>query len=68
MVYYGKVRITTTTVSVVEDGKKIYKQKVVTEHRPKEEWIGVPVPDSGIPPEMVDIPGIVHAVWIIAKF
>jgi len=38
---------------VVEDGKKIYKKKVVTEHRPKEEWIGVPVPDSGIPPEMV---------------
>lgn len=40
-------------MSVVEDGVRIYKKKVVTKKRPRSEWIGVPVPDSGIPPDMV---------------
>src|SRR5215213_10533570 len=51
--YYGKERVTTTNVSVVEDGVRIYKKKVVTKKRPRSEWIGVPVPDSGIPPDLV---------------
>jgi site-specific DNA recombinase len=51
--FYGKNRITTTTVSKLEDGKKTYKRKVVTERRPESEWIAIPVPDSGISPEIV---------------
>jgi len=51
--YHGRERVTTTNVSVVEDGKKVYKRKTVTEKRPPSEWIAVPVPPSGIPPETV---------------
>jgi Recombinase zinc beta ribbon domain len=31
-----------------------YKRKYKPLSKPREEWIGVPVPDSGIPPELVD--------------
>jgi site-specific DNA recombinase len=51
--YWGKERIKTTTISVVENGVKAYKRKVVTEGRPREDWISIPVPDSGISPETV---------------
>jgi site-specific DNA recombinase len=34
------------------DGSYYWKQRYVV--RPREEWIGVPVPDSGIPREVVD--------------
>jgi hypothetical protein len=51
--YWGKERIKTTTISVVENGVKTYKRKVVTEERPREDWISIPVPDSGIFPETV---------------
>jgi hypothetical protein len=36
------------------DGKR-YKRRVKITHRPKEEWIAVPLPDSGIPREWVDL-------------
>src|SRR5215213_9129126 len=36
------------------DGKR-YKRRVKIAHRPKEEWIAVPVPDSGIPREWIDL-------------
>jgi site-specific DNA recombinase len=36
------------------DGKR-YKKRVKITQRPKEEWIAVPVPDSGIPREWVDL-------------
>jgi hypothetical protein len=51
--YYGKDRYTTTNVAVVENGVRTYKRKVTPEKRPRSEWIGVPVPDSGIPSETV---------------
>jgi len=40
-------------VSIVVDGKRLYRKQVNTEPRPRSEWIGIPVPDSGIPPGMV---------------
>jgi site-specific DNA recombinase len=36
------------------DGKQ-YKKRVKITQRPEEEWIAVPVPDSGIPREWVDL-------------
>jgi site-specific DNA recombinase len=36
------------------DGKR-YKRRVKITQRPEEEWIAVPVPDSGIPREWVDL-------------
>jgi site-specific DNA recombinase len=36
------------------DGKR-YKRRVKIAQRPEEEWIAVPVPDSGIPREWVDL-------------
>jgi site-specific DNA recombinase len=41
---------------VANDGRngKPYRYAYQTSHRPKEEWIAIPVPDSGIPREWVD--------------
>ena len=36
------------------DGDRSYKKKGRYVERPKEEWVAVPVPDSGIPREWVD--------------
>jgi site-specific DNA recombinase len=47
----------TKTMQVAEarkDGGRTYKKKNSCIERPKEEWIAVPVPDSGIPREWVD--------------
>jgi len=36
------------------NGERFYRQKSRYVFRPKEEWVGVPVPHSGIPAELVD--------------
>ncbi len=36
------------------DGIRRYRKSYKTVHRPREEWIAIPVPDSGIPPEVVE--------------
>jgi site-specific DNA recombinase len=51
--WWGKARVTPTTVSEVHNGERIYKKKVRMEKRPRSEWIAIPVPPSGIPPETV---------------
>jgi hypothetical protein len=51
--WWGKEKRTTTTVSVVENGVRIYRKKVKKEKRPREEWTAISVPDSGIPPETI---------------
>jgi site-specific DNA recombinase len=51
--WWGRKKSTTTTVSGVENGERIYKKRVKREERPREEWIAIPVPDSGIPAETV---------------
>jgi site-specific DNA recombinase len=37
------------------NGERTYRKKGQYVHRPKEEWVAVPVPDSGIPREWVDV-------------
>jgi site-specific DNA recombinase len=51
--YWGKEKYTSTTISKVENGKKVYKRKVVKEKRPESEWYSSPVPNSGIPTETI---------------
>jgi site-specific DNA recombinase len=51
--WWGKERVKTTTGSKIENGERVYKKKVLREPRPPSEWIAIPVPDSGIPPESV---------------
>lgn len=36
------------------DGRKYPRKGKRTEDLPKEQWVGIPVPDCGIPPEVVD--------------
>jgi site-specific DNA recombinase len=48
------------------DGKR-YKKRVKITQRPKEEWIAVPVPDSGIPRERVDLAREAIKDRIVAK-
>jgi site-specific DNA recombinase len=36
------------------NGERFYRKRSRYVYRPKEEWIAVPVPDSGIPPDVVD--------------
>jgi site-specific DNA recombinase len=52
---WGINRHILTQVSEVGlDGKRIYRKRHKREARPKEEWVYVPVPDSGVPREWVD--------------
>jgi len=52
--WFNKKR--TTRRRVAENGPegKVYRWKSKTQEKPREEWIGVPVPDSGIPRGVVD--------------
>ena len=51
--WWGKERVTTTTVSKMVNGERTYKKKVLRETRPRSEWIAIPVPSSGIPHEII---------------
>jgi site-specific DNA recombinase len=51
--WYGKQRHTHTQVVRIKNGKKIYSKSKKSVETPREEWIGIPVPDSGIPREWV---------------
>src|SRR5215211_3128966 len=53
--WFNRRRSKTTQVSVPDGyGGRRYKQRVRYVLRPREEWIAVPVPDSGVPREVVD--------------
>jgi site-specific DNA recombinase len=53
--WFNRRRSKTTQVSVPDGyGGRRYKQRVRYVLRPREEWIAVPVPDSGVPQEVVD--------------
>ncbi len=41
-------------VSEIRNGERVYKKKVKTIEKPKEDWVAIPVPDSGIPRGVVD--------------
>lgn len=52
--WFNRRRSKTTQVSVPDgNGGRRYKRRVVYEPRPRGEWIAVPVPDSGVPREVV---------------
>jgi site-specific DNA recombinase len=53
--WFNRRRTRRTQVSTVgPGGERTYKKKGQYVERPKEEWVAVPVPDSGIPREWVD--------------
>jgi site-specific DNA recombinase len=53
--WFNRRRTRRTQVSTVgPSGERTYKKKGRYVERPKEEWVAVPVPDSGIPREWVD--------------
>jgi site-specific DNA recombinase len=51
--WYGRQRHTHTQEARIKDGRKVYPRVKKSVATPREEWIGVPVPDSGIPREWV---------------
>ena len=54
--WYGKKRhIQTQRTGVGPNGHRQYRKGKRTEDVPKEQWIGIPVPGSGIAPEVVDV-------------
>ena len=52
--YYGRRRFVRSQVSEAGPDGRSYRKKQRKIFRPEEEWLGVPVPDSGIPREWVD--------------
>ena len=53
--WFNRRRTRRTQVAEVgTDGERVYKKKSHNVYRPKEEWVAVPVPDSGVPREWVD--------------
>ena len=52
--WFNRSKTKTTQTSVIGHDGKEYKKRAKRTPRPSEEWIGVPVPDSGIPREWVD--------------
>jgi hypothetical protein len=51
--WYGRKRHTYTQTVCIKDGKKTYPRIKKSVAAPREEWIGIPVPDPGIPREWV---------------
>jgi site-specific DNA recombinase len=53
--WFNRRRTKTMQVAATgKSGERTYRKKTSCVERPKEEWIAVPVPDSGIPREWVD--------------
>jgi site-specific DNA recombinase len=53
--YFNVTRRKTRQVAEIgPDGSRVYARRSKTSVKPQSEWIAVPVPDSGIPRELVD--------------
>jgi site-specific DNA recombinase len=52
--WFNRAHKTERRVAVETPNGREYKTRSKTVARPRSEWIAVPVPDSGIPPELVD--------------
>jgi site-specific DNA recombinase len=52
--WFNRRKSKTTQVSVPNENGRRYKKHTKYVLRPREEWIAVPVPDSGVPREVVD--------------
>jgi site-specific DNA recombinase len=53
--WFNRRRIKTYQETVNGPDGKRYKKRAMTTWRPEAEWIAVPVPDSGIPQESIDL-------------
>jgi len=52
--WYNRTRTKTTQVRAIRRNGNKYVRRVESVPKPREEWIAVPVPDSGVPREWVD--------------
>src|SRR5918994_762060 len=52
--YYGKKQITRQQVSEGAGQERRYRRRIKAQTRTREQWLAVPVPDSGLPRELVD--------------
>jgi site-specific DNA recombinase len=52
--WFNRTRRTIKQTTETSPNGKVYKRKTKTSHKPREEWIAIPVPDSGVPREWVD--------------
>jgi site-specific DNA recombinase len=53
--WFNRRRMTSTPVSEVSGDGRRYGRRYSSYTKPKEEWIAVPVPDCGVPREIVDL-------------
>lgn len=58
--WYNRYHKETHLVSEMENGRRIYRKKTKTVERPKEEWVAVPIVESGIPQQLVDRASIIN--------
>ena len=52
--YYGKKQITKRQVSEGTGDERRYRHQIKARVRDREQWLAIPVPDSGLPRELVD--------------
>ena len=52
--WFNRERWTSRQVSEVTAGGRVYRRSVSALPRPREDWVAVPVPSSGVPREVVD--------------
>ena|SRR5215217_2133711 len=52
--YYGKKQVTKRQVSEGLGYERHYRQRIKAQVRDREQWIAVPVPNAGLPRELVD--------------
>jgi site-specific DNA recombinase len=52
--WFNRERWTTSQTFDVSTGGRVYRRIVRVVSKPKDEWVAVPVPDSGLPQGMVD--------------
>jgi site-specific DNA recombinase len=52
--WFNRLRVHTRQISEPSENGRRYRKEVRTSDKPKEEWVGVPVPYAGIPLEVVN--------------
>jgi site-specific DNA recombinase len=53
--WYNRLRVRTRQVSEPSENGRRYRREARFTEKPKDEWVGVPVPYSGIPREVADV-------------
>jgi hypothetical protein len=53
--WFNRRRMTSTPISGVSGDGRCYGRRYTSYTKPKKEWIAVPVPDSGVPREVVEL-------------